>query len=102
MSSIMLVLQQSFLNEYLDASFAGLYNFPADYDDSDEHTPYGDFMIMPMLEYHVADSFDISVGANLFFSFLENAGGEIVSDQYSTFGLVDDEDSFFLRARFSF
>lgn len=102
MSSIMLILQQSFLNDYLDASLAGLYNFPADYDDSDEDTPYGDVMILPVLEYQIADSFNVSFGASLFFSFLKNSSGEIVSDQYSTFGLVDDEDSFFLRARFSF
>lgn len=102
MSSIMLVLQQSFLNEYLDASLVGLYNFPENYGDSDADTSYGDFLILPVLEYQIADSFDISVGANLFFSFAENADGEIVSDRYTTFGLLDDEDSFFLKARFSF
>ncbi|MBN2250961.1 MAG: hypothetical protein JW724_02660 [Candidatus Altiarchaeota archaeon] len=101
-SSVMLLLQQSFLNDYLQASIIGLYNFPEDYDDSNPDTPYGDIMVTPMVEYQMADSFTISVGANLFFSFAENADGEIVSNKFSTFGLLDDEDSFFLKARFSF
>jgi len=102
MSTVGLILQQSFLNDNLQASLVGLYNFPEDYDDSGTDTSYGDFMITPMVKYQIADSFDISVGTNLFFSFSENADGEIVSDKYTTFGLLDDEDSFFLKARFSF
>jgi len=59
-------------------------------------------MITPMVKYQIADSFDISIGSNLFFSFAKNADGKIVGDKYTTFGLLDDKDAFFLKARFSF
>ena len=102
MSSIMLSLQQSFLSDYGEVSVVGLYNFPDDYDDSRTDTPYGDFMVKPMLTYQFTDALDISIGASLFFSFTKNADGEFVSDEYTTFGLLDDQDSFFARARFSY
>jgi hypothetical protein len=102
MSTLMLIIRKNFLDDLLETSFIGMYNFPADYDDTDTAEKYGDYMLKPSLKYKFTDAFDIELGANLFFSMKENEDGDIDRDPYTTFGMVDDKDSFYLNLKYSY
>lgn len=101
-SSVMLVLEKSYLDDFLSTRLVTLYNFPGNYDDNDTETHYGDFMIKPSVSYELADAFDVEFGGNLFFSYKKDDNGDIVSDEYRTFGMLDKSDSLYLELKYSF
>ncbi|MBN1699376.1 MAG: hypothetical protein JW881_17785 [Spirochaetales bacterium] len=102
MSTVMLIVRKNFMNDLLETTFAGIYNFPEDYTEAETDEKYGDFMLRPSFTYKAADAFDIGAGANLFFSMKKDAGGDIVSDPYTTFGMLDEEDSFYIELKYSY
>ncbi|MBN2442872.1 MAG: DUF1302 family protein [Spirochaetales bacterium] len=102
MSTIMLIIRQNFLDDLLETSFIGMYNFPEDYNDADPDRKLGDFMLKPALKYKFTDAFDIELGANLFFSMKEDTNDDLIRDSYTTFGMIDDKDSFFLKLKYSY
>lgn len=102
MSALVLIIRDNFLDNLLETTFVGMYNFPEDYNDDDIDRKYGDFMLKPSLKYKFTDAFDIEAGANLFFSIKEDSNGDIVRDKYTTFGMIDDKDSFFINLKYCY
>ncbi len=101
-STLVAAFSLPLFNDYLKASLATVYNFPSDYNDADENTKLGDFLISPSLTYQAVDALDIELGANLFFSLQKNSEGEVVSDPYTSFGMADGMDQFYLKVQYSF
>lgn len=102
MSSLMLILNGSYFNGYLESSLIGMYNFPDEYDDNAEETKYGDLMLAPSVTYQIADAFEVNLGAALFFSLMKDSHGDFVTDESTMFGMADDLDQFYLKFRYSY
>ena len=92
---------QRLVDDTLELGLTGIYNFPETYDDF-ATTKYGDFMIRPAASYALGDAFDLDIGANLFFSLQESEEGGLESDPFTTFGVLDGQDHFFVECTYSF
>jgi hypothetical protein len=100
-STVMVHGTQRLVDDTLELGLTGIYNFPETYDDF-TMAKYGDFMIRPSASYAIGDAFDLDIGANLYFSLQESEDGGLKNDPFTTFGVLDGQDHFFVDITYSY